>query len=739
MKIRLALIFCFFAAMANAEVISFRSGDHPGFARIVADIPVGATWQIGRVGQSYALQVETRHSFDTGSIFDRIQRNRLATVRQEADAGRLFLDLACNCHVDAFLFQPDKLVIDIKDGPPPGSSPFETPLSEADPQSLAEIPLLVARTGPDPIGAFSDLPDLLQQMQPRVRDVTPAEQALIESLERATLQGLLDADSAAGDVLAPAAGPIVGPVGPVLTTPPSVEIPLRPLETTNDVVAADEQGLSIQTVIDRDSLLGESQLLSSSGEVCLDDRHFDVAAWSASEDFATEIGSRREGLVQEDGQFSGKAVEELARTYLFFGFGKEAVATSALDGVRDSDRDIVVAIAQIIDDEPVTGHVFADQDGCARPVALWRALGRKSLEGTTEPERIAVAMAHRVLPENLRNLLSPRLASLFLEAGDPTMAEAIRAPTAMTPIQPEDALTASIARETGGSEAALATAERVVSEDHRASPAAIVSLIELSLEENQPVDDEILVLAEALRFENQGTPDELSLGSAEFRALLSADRFAEARDVISDLNALPDNERQAYLTDLTVSISERSPDNLFLELFFSNGIDTTSASAGNAVARRLMDLGFFSQAADLIRGQASGEDMAERRYLRAEAAANLDQFEDVDEILSGMSDPRSIALLERSSGDFTTLEAATSTDPVQSWRNGAWTELRAGSDPVLQTAARAMLSEPIIPSIESTLAEREALIVDAEVTRTLADELLDRFQIAPESEAPLPQ
>ena len=128
MRIVLVLLVLF-ANAAAAEVISVRSGDHPTFTRLVLAIPVGRDWRLGRQGTGYAIDTgDVTDTFELAVAFEKIQRTRVAALTQGAVPGRLQIDLACACHAQAFLWQPDRVVIDIVEGPAPADSPYELAL-----------------------------------------------------------------------------------------------------------------------------------------------------------------------------------------------------------------------------------------------------------------------------------------------------------------------------------------------------------------------------------------------------------------------------------------------------------------------------------------------------------------------------------------------------------------------------------------------------------------------------------
>lgn len=117
--------------------VSVRTGDHPGFARIVlqADRPV--TWQLGRAGDGYRLRLSAvdgggAASFRLDQAFQKIGRNRVAGLDASGEAGDLQIDLACTCRASAFELPGGGLVVDIADGAADGASRFELPFPSAD-------------------------------------------------------------------------------------------------------------------------------------------------------------------------------------------------------------------------------------------------------------------------------------------------------------------------------------------------------------------------------------------------------------------------------------------------------------------------------------------------------------------------------------------------------------------------------------------------------------------------------
>jgi hypothetical protein len=736
MRKLLSVILSLLVSTAHADTITFRSGDHAEFARIVADIPVGTVWEVGLIGERYVLQVDPDLRFETSAIFDRIQRDRLGGVEAEPGTGRLFLDTVCDCHLDAFLFAPDKLVIDIKDGPPLPGSPFERSLTSTGQSQTVSLPLFAGIEEGQPADEFAETLNTFGLTSTTDPIASAFERTLIESLGRAATQGVLEIAGSQTDDLAfdpPPPAAATSSFSEPVPTPPAIELRPPVMDAPEPVTleaATTEGRLRIQSVFDRDRPEEGPITMTRSGSPCLDDSHFDFTAWSQSEDFSREIAEHRRQLFGEEDELSGAALEHLARTYLFFGFGTEAISTLGLDGARSVEREIIAALGTILDENNIARPAFSDQAGCAQSVALWRALERKSVEGIDEAEKTAVISTLRVLPGPLRPGLSERVAALFLAEGDPIAAEIILlgndsdGSVQTNPGQPE----ASLYPEDPTTD--LGSLREGILSDPRVEPATVAAVIDRHIQEGSAVDDDLLAMADAIRFERRGTPDEELLGEAVFRALIAQNSFAAARRTLDELEMLSDHARQSNLDTLVRSIAERSSDGEFLDFFFGGMIDQLGPDAENAVAGRLLDLGFAEQASELLDGPASGVAMSDRRLLRAQAALALDQSEVAASILTGMADPRSLAVLELAAD-----QAAIPEDP---WRSGDWQRLRRQDDPLLRDVASAMLSEPEVSDQETSLAERSSLIAEAESTRQLMIDLLERFEIEPMTPADNP-
>jgi hypothetical protein len=732
MKLVAAVVLSVCATDLLASPVLVRSGDHPDFTRLVFEIVPGTLWEIGRNDTGYELVLNPDQTFDISRSFDRISRDRVTNLVPNGNTLRI--DLDCDCHASPSLYQSNLLVIDIKDGPAPVSSPFELTVAmqgpglaqPTSPQLNAEVSL-----GHDLMPNPFEVAALLEER------VTAAEDAVVQSLARATTQGLLDLpQDQTTNLQRPTFIDTEGAADqPPENVAPSIETsgagsPMQETPAIFQQISTPLFGISAQTAIERDSITNPNLKLSASGVPCMDDAIVGIANWVSGSDFSAETASRVATLTDQNGNLQDQNVVDLAKAYLYFGFGREATSVLSLDGARSIERDALEAMASVIDGETPVRQLLSDQLGCVGHIALWSALARRSLTGAGESERTAMMMAQRALPEPIRDRIGTLLAQLFLDAGDPEAAKQIlEGLTAEFRATNPDLTSLEVIEAVQGTRAALIVLEEALEANSRPSPASVVKLLELTVAEGASVEADSIDLAEALRFESRGTEGEADLTIAAVDALIAERRFVEAIDFISEAStSLSDQLKNELETATIVTLTEQMPDGPFLEFVFGNLPVNITDEAANAVGSRLIALGFTAEATELVSETARGSAMAERRLVRAKAAFVEGRHADGAEILSGILDPQALRLVEQN----TTEEFS---NPIEAealaWRTGAWEVLAAGDDPDLRDAAMAMMASEIQPLRLDTLAERQLLIEDSEAARQLAESLLTRFALVP--------
>ncbi|NDV02533.1 hypothetical protein [Pseudoroseicyclus tamaricis] len=729
-RLLLALALALCAGPLAAQSVTMRSGEHPTFTRLVLAVPPGRDWRLGRSDEGYLLDLGRGVSFDSSGVFERIPRDRLAALEDRGN-GVLELELACEtCHATLFRWREDRLVLDIRDGPAPAGSPAERPLTlagtpppppveeEEEAAPDATLPIVVPPAEEEePL-----LPFAPAMTDPDMTRVAEMEADILQSLSRAATLGLIELQPGLEDV------------------PEPVLAPSDPPEDAPEGMVPGEPGVDFRTSLDRDRAVAPPH------DSCLPDSYFDMASWVPEEaEFATEIGPRRVALTGEFDRVTPGAAEDLARGYLYYGFGAEARDALALDSDPSVEHRVLTALAAIVDGLAPPSGILNGQQGCNARVSLWAALAAGSVEGLGEEGRSAVMLAYRTLPPPLQGHLGARLAQLFIEAEDSYTAESLinLSRPAVTGDTPESRLTETeVTRVTDGPEAALAELDYLLDDSTTLNTETLLRAIELTLELGRVPGDREISLARALRFERRGTEDELRLADAEIRALTAAGRQEAALELAADDRHPLSYARRGELNDAAVaSIAEAAEDSRFLEQAMAPLPHGLMAPTENAIAARLLSLGFPERAEELLAGEASGASMRERRYLRAEAALLRGDPDGVVTALAGMRDPRAQALIARAeaeAGDYAAALAAQAEPEAETlWRAGAWDQLAGqAEDPLLAEAAAGALTPSALPEDTTPLAGRAALLAEAEETRAMVEELLGRFPVAEEDGAP---
>ena len=98
----LCLLVGFWPLMGLAQTYDVQSGEHEDFSRIVILYDNVPDWSFGRVEGGYEFRpTDDAARYDLSKVFDLIPKDRIAAVDAVSD-GRLFLQVACECHADVF-------------------------------------------------------------------------------------------------------------------------------------------------------------------------------------------------------------------------------------------------------------------------------------------------------------------------------------------------------------------------------------------------------------------------------------------------------------------------------------------------------------------------------------------------------------------------------------------------------------------------------------------------------------
>ncbi|MGP3696743.1 hypothetical protein [Rhodobacter sp. NSM] len=638
---------------ATASEVAVRTGEHPGFTRLVVDDPDIRSWSLGRSGHDYELRVlPGGRSFALSGAFRQISRRRLATLAV-APNGDLKLGLGCDCHVQPVEIRPGVIVLDIYDGPAPAGARYEHPLPEEGQPSLAQVrprgrpATAEARYDWRKIETPAAAPKL--SMEPAV--VTAMRQSLVEQLSRGAAAGAVD----------------------FVREPPPAD-PEAPPDPVGNIQILPEPGIDIAAEERPDG-----SLMASVAE-CPSDERFDVASWRAEGPVADQMGHALSGLTGEFDDPQPTALERAVRFYLSVGFGAEARQLLAAFPLDMPDRDLWDAMARVLDGERQPAGPLSSMANCDTAAALWSALADPP-PTRREVNAPAVLRAFSALPPDLRQLLGPRLVEDFLNRKDDASAQSVNqamlrggdAPTAGATLS---SARLSIARGEALSAADLARVGRQTGPDGADALALLVE--QKVIDRKVPTTEDVLALA-ALYNENEGTDLGRRLGHAYRLALaatgdyeqafsrrdLAPDADIEVWSVLADMGPdsalleyavlpdpgsapdLPQPPRQ-ILADRLRTLGLEGPANLWVQREPDAGSDARTENAPQGTDQKVAAAsGSDPSAVDQVSTarDASGSAEADAQAAKVPAVAGLPQ--------EGLSDPegtlaRSRALVEES-------------------------------------------------------------------------------------------
>ncbi|MFC3612647.1 hypothetical protein ACFORG_02650 [Lutimaribacter marinistellae] len=703
-SIFLSLIFLFLAGTAYAFTIPVRSGAHPDFTRLTFRIPEGTDWDL-EGGEGLArLRIGIEEVvFDTSSVFGRIPRARLNALIQLEPGAPLELSFACDCQAKAFVEGKTLLVVDIQ--PKQISSSVEVGSSP----STVNLPVVFETPG------SIDMPLVLPDFDREVED----------SLAKRLLGGV---------------------DGEILELKPA-RIGPRPSSTVSEgdslTGAKPEANIRIETAMHRDLDRIRGALTKDVETArCFPAEDLNVKDWGDDTSFDEQIGSARARLFGEFDRIDEPAVEDLARLYIHFGFGAEARTKLRLVS-ETGGSSVLWAVAGVIDGSPSkTSPVFAGQEVCDGPAALWSVLESEEAGETTNAT--AVERAFSELPVHLRGHLGPSVASALTRGGYIDSAKRIlrsveRAGTT------ENSATHLAEAELAALEKAPETEEMelqaaVLAPDAEIEAAkAIVQLIEKRWTERSGVSDKELDLAASYAREYRTSGIGPEIEKAHVLALALNQDFDRAILLLGRRQG--EDQDTITLDRVFALLSENSDDVTFLRHAMEiapKHLARLGEETSRLIADRLLSLGFPKEAlafADRPRDQPSRR---ERANLIAAAVLELGRphrallelqgrDDEAAQQIRGMALARNGAYLEAAE---TLLSVGDSEGAARYfWLGDAWEQGPpddAGAFGEVVDLSLELSGEENLPG--TPLADAEALLAQSETVRAQVDALLGKVE-----------
>lgn len=736
-----ALAALLLGTTAEAQRVAIRTGEHDGFTRLVLTLPQAGEWRLSRASDGYALALGPgRPEFDLSDVFRLIPRTRLADIRTDPADGRLLLRIACLCHARPVELRRGLLVIDLRDGPPPASSPHE----RDDRGNL--LPVLNdprgAMTGADggrpgpsvPRDGFPDWrdaaiarangrpeparePDPDQSASAQVRpDRPPAgnwQDRLIAELARGATRGVVD--------IAP------------LPSPPDPTDAARP-ERTNILpqIRIGDGPIPAGSLSQPDT-----GAMTAAGDPCLPDDLLDVAAWGDPAPVAQAMGPLTRAIMAEFDQLDVIAASRGAQYLLHLGFGAEARQLVDLAGPSMPGFDMMAALTWIVDGAvpPAANTAFEGMAGCDTSAALWSLLSVPPERPVTMLRETAVLRAFSALPLHLRRHLGPEVARRLIAAGKVDAAGAVRDAILRAPGDPGAAvrLMSIDIDSANGTPPAEQDLAGLRSQPGLAGLRATVLSLDAVVASGTEPDANLLTAAEAMLREYQGTAEVLELSRALAGAQGAAGDWQRALDL-----AVGSPAAEAEVWGL---LAARAGNGAFLTHALRRPADlprALPAATDHAIGRRLLEIGFPREAMPWLdpARRRNGQQGLDDRLLMAQALLADGAGREAIDMLTGLGTTEAEAIRTRA---ILALNAAVSAETtlspedkaVLARRAGNWeTVAQIGPDVWREAASLLTPPPPRVDDGAGPLAQGRAMRDESAAARARIDDLLDASRLA---------
>jgi hypothetical protein len=635
-RLILFLLLCLPHAL-QAQSLKITSGEHENFTRLVVPVPRGAAWNIDQSGRIVTFSLtESNGDYDTSGVFALVPRERLTDIYSES--GTVTVTLGCDCKVTTFVTRDRFVVLDVSaldvaldgnviqttdaDGVKVGER-IDNPL----PGPSISLPLVPKRSGASfsPSLQPTDLP--LRAREPQSVSERAAlnamQERLVKELSKAATQGVLTSDTGhpfhRGEQQDETGRDVAEQAKPK-ALPDVSRQSANNMRVTSSKDLAPLQQTTLET-------------LSISEQNCTTNEDLDVVSWADDAPFHIQLGQARQNLYGEFDRLDTYWAIKLAKLFLHFGFGAEALSILSLDPDLKTSESLLYELAHIFEHgkAPTNSNLRASLD-CETDVALWAILAKEDLEIAHEIDPNAALRALNKLPVHLRDFLAPALSERFLSHGDTNAAaSALRSLERQSATLPAAAkmAQANIAIDEGDINKGANTLADVIDDNVSQSPRALITLVETKHAAGEPITPEIASLVEAYAKEYDGAEIGPALRRAHVLALVKSGQFDQAFQVIHERGVKSeDPDAIELLSQVLREVITEANDVVFLEHLFAQDqrdINRLPTRPKLLLAKRLIQLGFPKRAEPVVTSIPDRPLDSERQILLAEISLELGQ------------------------------------------------------------------------------------------------------------------
>jgi len=428
--------------------------------------------------------------------------------------------------------------------------------------------------------------------------------------------------------------------------------------------------------------------------------------WVGDGSFSEQIALHRSATTDEFDHLNEAAILSLARTYIYYGFGREAKTVLQIGERSSKEREVLRSLAEIVDRDKVTDSEFGSQINCHTDISLWAFLSTEDEIALREVSVEALVLSFKALPNTLQVHLGPRFAESLTRVGASEAAKNVLQRAKDSEDQSIELAIADSAVniEQGQTTAAEDALSELVDDNQRTTPEAILQFADLRLDRGEAIDSEDLALLDTMRFQHRDEPIALALSERYVRALIQNNEPFEA---IAEIDSLVDILPREVVLDLHNQVGRRILEGqdvgVILEYGFSDHISKSSDAISKAIADELRTLGFIERA-DEIDTTTVGEIIG---LLDTDQGGNAEVTSDAGQVQDETQ------LLE------------------SDWQAGNWPSLRDSEDQVLRDAAELRLQE-IEPAnqVAELATNAEELVQKSESLRLTISSLMERFDVS---------
>ncbi len=717
--------------LAGNAVVS--SGEHPGFTRVVVQFDrLLPNWRTNATADEYQILFDTDEiSFDLSRALRLIGRERIAGITAVEDG--LAIKLACDCDVRVSTSVSAALVADVHPRVPgkPNAmdgiaAMLETP---ADGDAVQDVQIGSAPSMPRDAPASPGLPavgELLLDQGLSLRDgarallldelafPSPSQSTAVtligRQLSRAASQGLIEPDQN--------------------TAPRDI------MRSADNLAMHDRANLSVTTSIDA-AINPELSTVppTENGAKCLSNTAVDVASWGDPSDVKAH-GRFRAGAIAEDGSIDPSGALDLSRYYVAMGMGAEARVVARY--LRENDRRLLTALADIMDRGRSDADILTGQVFCDGRVALWALLARP-LPSDRPVSTDTILATFSALPPHLRTHLGPVLSERLRQAGLPEdVRQVVNAMTRGGDHTDRSELTsARLDLEGTKAERARGSLARLSNGTDLTAAEALLELLQDAEDRGLPpnpawVLDDVPSLVRA----TEGTEVAAELNLAGLRGLIALGYFNAFRTAVAEptpgLNA--DSRRELAALVLAKAVADGSDEDfLKTEIGMTRLAGPTDLERGLRydIAQRLLSMGLPSRALAYISNDSQDP---ENVTVAANVYLALGQPETALSLLNETAEQSGLrGDAHLTAGDLASALPAyskadrTSDALVSALRLGDWNWIATNGNDELASAVR-VLNDPVPVPAEPE--SNGALIETSRELRAQARSLLQRTEPA---------